>query len=228
MLHAPLSERLNEKVSPASPASLLLLFLLFMPFLFCSILVSFFFSFFFCFSLPPCFLAFHRFHVFHASLFFVCLLFSSLFSFCFSWLPCSLASPWSSTSLLSPVSLLSLCSSLPLPLTTEVNVCWEVTCSVSIDFPIRSMSPRHNWSECIRSAPKVTPNVKEHSGSCLPQFPARRNQPHTQQCELPKVIQHPRKNICLDTAVRDCCLLLCTSTKFAQTFVHQKNAQHTS
>ena len=99
MLHAPLSDRLNVKVSPASPASLLLLFLLFMHFLllfYSSLLFLFIFS---CFSLIPCFRASHCFHVFHVSLFF--LLFSSLFSFCFSLLQCSLASPWSSTSLLS-------------------------------------------------------------------------------------------------------------------------------
>ena len=82
MLHAPLSERLNEKVSHASPASLLHVFLLFMPFLllfYSSLLFLFIFS---CFSLIPCFLASHCFHVFHASLFFF-LLFSSLFSPCF-------------------------------------------------------------------------------------------------------------------------------------------------
>ena len=155
-------------------------------------------------SLLPCFSLFPRFS--RIPVFFFVVLFNPLYP-CFSLVlhfPAFAA------------SLLSLCSSLPLPPTTMVTVCWEVPRdrfqkiyfrwpSLVLPWeiivhsevpPVRfqkiefSCSHRclhviHGMSDPMSRAPKVTPNVKEHSGSCLPQFPARGNQLHTQQCELP-------------------------------------------
>ena len=81
VLHAPLSEKLNEEVSPASPVSLLLLFLLFMHFLFLfysRLLFLFFFLMLFPDSLLPCFSLFPRFSCF--PVFFCCSLHSFLFA----------------------------------------------------------------------------------------------------------------------------------------------------